>query len=712
MLHPRIWLEKRTVMQNNEYKDPEAGLEITSPRTAEQPGPQLPEEQDSCCAPTSKKAGAAPEADTCCTPKVKKRPVVMEEDGCCAPKPQPAAGEEQEAASYFPALISLVLLLSGLALDYFSVGWFAGVPRLAVYSVAYLLVGYKVMQHAVINIGRGQVFNEFFLMSIATLGAFAIGEYAEGVAVMLFYVIGEHFQEAAVARSRRSIKALIDNRPETVNLLLDGQVRRVHPGTVAIGETIQLLAGERVALDGEIVSRGSSFNTAALTGESKPDVKAKGEQVLAGMINLDKVTNLRVTAAYEDSALSKILRMVEDAGSRKAKTQQFITRFAKVYTPIVVFLALALALLPYFFVGNYVFSEWLYRALVFLVISCPCALVISIPLGYFGGIGAASKNGILFKGSNYLDLMSEIDTVVMDKTGTLTEGVFNVQQVQPVGIAKEQFLALVAALERNSTHPIAKAVVAYVGQAAEALPLADVEEIAGHGLRGRVAGKEVLVGNPRLLSAFGISYDPAVDALVETLVVVAIDGVYAGYITIADQLKEDARQAIQQLREVGVNTTVMLSGDKESIVQQVARELQIDRAFGGLLPQDKVKQVEVLQREGRKVAFVGDGINDAPVITMADVGIAMGALGSDAAIETADVVIQTGQPSRIATAIRLGRKTKQLVWQNIALAFGVKALVLAMGAFGVASLWGAVFADVGVAFLAILNAIRIQRMKF
>lgn len=666
-------------MKNKSYKDPETGLEITSPRTAEKPGPILPEAQDSCC----------------------------------APKPQAASeSREHEGVSYIPTMISLLLLLAGITLDYFGVDSFSGLVRIAVYALAYLLVGARVLYHAVKNISRGQVFNEFFLMSIATIGAFYIGEYAEGVAVMLFYVMGEHFQEAAVARSRRSIKALIDKRPETVGLLHNGQLRMVHPSTVSVGDTIQVMAGERVALDGEILNEGSAFDTAALTGESRPDLRGKGETVLAGMINLDKLVNLKVTSAYEDSALSKILQLVEEAGSRKAKTQQFITRFARVYTPIVVFLAVGLALLPFFFTDNYVFNEWLYRALVFLVISCPCALVISIPLGYFGGIGAASKNGILFKGSNYLDLVTEVDTVVMDKTGTLTEGVFKVQEVVPVGMDREQFLSIVAAIESKSTHPIAKAVVVYTGNRHQQLQAAGVEEIVGHGLRGRVAGKEVLIGNSKLLKKFDVPYDPAIDTIVETIVIVAMDGAYAGYITIADQLKVGARQAIEQLRKLGISTTVMLSGDKDSIVQKIAKELNLDNAFGGLLPQDKVSHVEALQRQGKKVAFVGDGINDAPVITLADVGMAMGGLGSDAAIETADVVIQTDQPIKIATAIRLGKKTKQVVWQNIALAFGVKALVLALGAYGVASLWEAVFADVGVAFLAILNAIRIQRMRF
>ena len=666
-------MKKEKKHTNKDLED----MTITSPRTAEEPGPKPKAGEE--------KAKAEPEA---------------------------AHEHDEEEASYIPTIVSLVLLLAGIALDVFEVEWFSGYIRLALFGLSYLLVGGKVVKHAISNIGKGNIFNEFFLMSIATLGAFYIGEYAEGVAVMLFYVIGEHFQEAAVARSRRSIKALIDNRPEEVSLLRNGQVVIVDPKEVKIGDVIQIKPGEKVALDGEILSEGSSFNTAALTGESKPDTKYTGETVLAGMINLDKLVELKVTSGYEDSALSKILKLVEEASGRKAKTQQFITRFAKIYTPIVVFLALGLALLPYFFVETYVFEEWLYRALVFLVISCPCALVISIPLGYFGGIGAASRNGLLFKGSNFLDLITEVNTVVMDKTGTLTEGVFKVQEVKAETMPQERFLALTAALESKSTHPIASAVVAHSGESYKALEVQGVEEIAGHGLKGTVDGKELLMGNAKLLQKFNISYDPEIEGIVETIVVVAVDKQYAGYITIADEIKEDAAAAIGELREYGIKTIVMLSGDKDSIVQKVAGQLKIDQAFGGLLPQDKVTKVEELKKQGKKVAFVGDGINDAPVITLADVGMAMGALGSDAAIETADVVIQTDQPSKIATAIRIGKKTRQIVWQNIALAFGVKALVLIFGAFGVASLWEAVFADVGVAFLAILNAVRLQRIKF
>ena len=660
--------------------------EITSPRTAEQPGPR-PEPGDSCCSTTDspKKAGKT------------------------------GTEEHDRANSYIPTIISLVLLLTGIVLDYFDAGWFTGYIRPTWFAVAYLLAGGKVLLHAAKNIAKGEVFNEFFLMGIATLGAFYIGEYAEGVAVMLFYVIGEHFQEAAVRKSRRSIKELIDNRPDIINVMRNGSFVQVDPETVAIGETIQVKAGEKVALDGTLLSESSSFNTAALTGESKPDNKRKGEKILAGMVNLDKVVEIKVTSGFEDSALSKILLLVEQASGRKAKTQQFITRFAKVYTPIVVFLAIALALVPYFLVADYVFNEWLYRALVFLVISCPCALVISIPLGYFGGIGAASNKGILFKGANFLDLITKVDTVVMDKTGTLTKGVFKVQQVEVsknAGIGKDKFIALTAALESQSTHPIAKAVADHAGEQYKTMKVSEVEEISGHGLKGSVDGMEVLAGNARLLQKFNIEYDKELDNVVDTIVVVAINGKYAGYITIADEIKEDAARAIKALHGLGVKEIIMLSGDKSSVVGAIAKKLSIDKAFGGLLPQDKVSKVEELKEQGKTVAFVGDGINDAPVITLADVGMAMGGLGSDAAIETADVVIQNDQPTKIATAINIGKKTNQVVWQNIGLAFGVKAIVLVLGAFGVASLWEAVFADVGVALLAILNAVRIQKMRF
>jgi Cd2+/Zn2+-exporting ATPase len=589
--------------------------------------------------------------------------------------------------------------------------FFQGYVSLWWYIIAYLPVGLPVMKDAVISISKGAFFSEFFLMSIATIGAFFIKQYSEGVAVMLFYAVGELFQTAAVSRAKRSIKALLDIRPDTVTVIRGEVTRTTAPSEVQIGETIQVKAGEKVALDGELLSASASFNTAALTGESKPDTKSKGEKVFAGMINLNTVSDVQVTTLFKDSKLSKILEMVQDATARKSKTQLFISKFAKVYTPIVVFLAAAICVLPYFFVGNYVFNDWLYRALVFLVISCPCALVISIPLGYFGGIGLASKNGILFKGSNYLDLMTKIDTVVMDKTGTLTKGVFKVQKIVAVDMDEKELIKLTAAIESKSTHPIATAVVQYAGDIIKNVSIENIEEISGHGLKGAIDGKEMLAGNIKLLKKFNIPYDTAIESIVETIVVIAVNNKYAGYITIADEIKEDAEQAIKEMHRLNIKT-VMLSGDKQSVVTKIAEILGIDDAFGDLLPESKVEKVQALKNEGRTLAFVGDGVNDAPVVALADAGIAMGGLGSDATIETADIVIQNDQPSKIVTAIKIGKLTRRIVWQNIILAMSVKVIVLIMGATGIATLWEAVFADVGVALLAILNAVRKQKTKF
>ncbi|MFA7379099.1 MAG: heavy metal translocating P-type ATPase [Bacteroidia bacterium] len=613
---------------------------------------------------------------------------------------------------YLPAIISFVFLMTGLVFDYFiKPDFFKDYVRLVWYIVAYIPVGVPVMKDAVKSISKGAFFSEFFLMSIATLGAFFIKEYSEGVAVMLFYAVGELFQTAAVNRAKKSIKALLDIRPDTVNVNRNGTFQIVSPNEIQIGESIQVKAGEKVALDGELISESASFNTAALTGESKPDTKRKGEQVLAGMINLNSVSDIKVTALFKDSKLSKILEMVQDATARKSPTQLFISKFAKIYTPIVVFLAVGICLLPYLFVSNYVFSDWLYKSLVFLVISCPCALVISIPLGYFGGIGLASRNGILFKGSNYLDVMTKIDTVVMDKTGTLTKGVFKVQEIKAVGVDDKELLKLTAAIESKSTHPIALAVVQHAGDVVKNVSIDKVEEISGHGLKGTIDGKEVLAGNLKLLKKFNIQYDPTIEAIVETIVVVAINNKYAGYITISDEIKEDALQAIKDMHSLNIKT-VMLSGDKQTVVDKVAQILNIDDAFGNLLPENKVEKVQALKNENKIIAFVGDGVNDAPVVALADAGIAMGGLGSDATIETADVVIQNDMPSKIVTAIKIGNVTRKIVWQNITMAMVVKIIVLALGAGGVATLWEAVFADVGVALLAILNAVRIQRMKF
>ncbi|MDO7854408.1 heavy metal translocating P-type ATPase [Hymenobacter convexus] len=618
-----------------------------------------------------------------------------------------------DANPYLAPGISLVLMLAGIALDYYKVGFFTGYVRPIWYGVAYLLVGWKVLRSAIQSIPSGNIFNEFLLMGIATIGAFALGEYAEGVAVMLFYTLGELFQDAAVNRAKRSIKALLEIQATEVGVLRGGQRLVLDPKEVVVGDVIEVKPGEKVALDGTLQSERGTFNTAALTGESVPQTKQKGETVLAGMINQDTLSQIAVTAAFQDTKLSKILAMVQDAVGRKAKTQQFITKFARIYTPIVVGMAVLLTLLPYFFVDDYVFRDWLYRALVFLVISCPCALVISIPLGYFGGIGAASKAGVLFKGSNFLDVMREIDTVVMDKTGTLTKGVFAVQQVVTApGQTEARFTALAAALEAKSTHPIAQALVQHVKPTGPALSVENVEEIAGHGLRGRVDGQDVLAGNTKLLQKFNVAYPAEIDQLVDSIVVVAVAGQYAGYLTVADEIKEDAAQAVRELKAQGINTIVMLSGDKDAIVQRVAQTLGITEAHGGLLPEDKAAHVERLKAAGHRLAFVGDGVNDAPVVALADVGIAMGGLGSDATIETADVVIQTDHPSKIATARRIAVATHGVVWQNIWLAFAVKAVVLALGAGGLATMWEAVFADVGVALLAILNAVRIQRMDF
>ncbi|KFF13925.1 metal ABC transporter ATPase [Chryseobacterium soli] len=614
---------------------------------------------------------------------------------------------------FLPAIISLVLLLLGVALDnYIPTEWFKGWVRIVWYGAAYIPVGIPVLKEAFESITKGDVFSEFFLMGIATVGAFAIGQYPEGVAVMLFYAVGEVFQTMAVSRARGNIKSLLDQRPDEVTVMENNQPKTIKAKEAKIGDTIQLKPGEKLALDGELISDSASFNTAALTGESKPDTKNKNEAVLAGMINMNGIALVKITTAYEDSKLSKILEMVQNATSQKAPTELFIRKFAKIYTPIVVILAILICLLPYFFVSDYQFRDWLYRALVFLVISCPCALVISIPLGYFGGIGAASRNGILFKGSNFLDSIAEIKNVVMDKTGTMTEGVFKVQEVSITSeFNKDEILQMVNTLESKSTHPVATAIHEYVGNINHSIPLEDMEEIAGHGLKATVNGKELLVGNFKLMDKFNINYDLNPAHIVYTIIAIAYDKKFAGYITIADSIKADAKETVDKLHKMNVKAT-MLSGDKSTVVKFVAEQLGIDNAFGDLLPEDKVNKVKEIKAKNQTVAFVGDGVNDAPVVALSDVGIAMGGLGSDATIETADVVIQDDKPSKIPMAINIGKQTKKIVWQNIILAFVVKGIVLILGAGGLATMWEAVFADVGVALLAILNAVRIQRMNF
>ncbi len=616
--------------------------------------------------------------------------------------------------TYLPAIFSFVILIAGIAIDYFDAfPFFESWIRIVWYTVAYIAVGFPVIREGWNSIKNGDFFTEFFLMSIATLGAFAIGEYPEGVAVMLFYAVGELFQSAAVNRAKGNIKALLDVRPNEALVYRNDDFVSVSPETVQIGEKIQVRVGEKVPLDGILLSKKGSFNTSALTGESKPDTIAYGDTVFAGSINLDGVIEIETTKEFKDSSIARILDLVQNATARKSKTELFIRKFARVYTPIVVFLAIGLTFLPYFFVDDYVFRDWLYRALIFLVISCPCALVISIPLGYFGGLGAASRNGILFKGASFLDAMTKVNTVVMDKTGTVTKGVFKIKEVvNNSAFTKAEFMQYLMAMEEQSTHPIAKAILEYKAEGAD-LEATEVSEVAGKGLKGTVNSKTVLVGNKALMTSNSIEVPSTTNDIVESIVMVAIDKKFAGYVTIADELKGDAHQAIKQIRDSGISKVIMLSGDKDSITQKISKELNIDWAKGGMLPEDKLNEVEELKKQpNARVAFIGDGINDAPVLAASDVGIAMGGLGSDVAIETADVIIQTDQPSKIARAIKIGRSTRRIVWQNIGLAFGVKAIVLILGAGGLATMWEAVFADVGVALLAILNAIRLQRMKW
>jgi len=613
---------------------------------------------------------------------------------------------------FLPAIVSLVLLLTAIVLDnYVKPEWFGGWIRVIWYVLAYAPVGFPVIRDAVKSSVKGEIFSEFTLMTIATIGAFVIAEYPEGVAVMLFYAVGEVFQTLAVQRAKANIKTLLDQRPDEVTILKEGKASVVKAELAQIGDVIQLKPGEKLGLDGELLSTTAAFNTAALTGESKPDTKMQGESVLAGMINLNTVSQVKVTVAYSDSKLSKILELVQNATAQKAPTELFIRKFAKIYTPIVVLLAFLICLLPMLWMNDYVFSTWLYRALVFLVISCPCALVISIPLGYFGGIGGASRNGILIKGSNFLDKLSEIQHIVMDKTGTMTEGVFKVQEVVfGASFDSRKILSWIDALERNSTHPVATAIHEYVDEEVT-VQIDQIEEIAGHGLKGVIEGGDLLVGNFKLLDKFSVVYNVDPSTIVYTTIAVAYAGEFVGYITIADSIKADAQETVDKLHALQVKVT-MLSGDKSTVVAFVAQSLGIEQAYGDLLPEDKVDKVKAIKASGASVAFVGDGVNDAPVVALSDVGIAMGGLGSDATIETADVVIQDDRPSKIPMAILIGKQTKRVVWQNITLAFVVKIIVLILGAGGIATMWEAVFADVGVSLIAILNAVRIQRMNF
>lgn len=579
-----------------------------------------------------------------------------------------------------------------------------GVARLFLFLPAYLTVGGDVLWKACRHIARGQVFDENFLMCIATIGAFFVGEYPEGVAVMLFYQVGELFQSYAVSRSRQSISTLMDIRPDYANIPTPDGLKQVDPEEVAVGDKIVIKAGEKVPLDGRVLEGISTLDTSALTGEALPREVESGDSIISGCINLTGMLTVEVTREFGESTVAKILDLVENASSKKAKAENFITKFARWYTPAVVIGAALLALMPPLILGGG-FSGWIHRSLIFLVISCPCALVISIPLSFFGGIGGASKYGVLVKGSNYLEALARTDIVVFDKTGTLTKGTFRVTERHPSGVSEQELLELAALAESYSTHPISLSLQSAYGGRKEEARVSDVEELAGYGVKALVDGRKVCVGNARLMQKIGVDCTPA-DTL-GTAVHVAADGVYIGYLVISDEIKEDSDAAIAALKEAGVRRTVMLTGDSQAVGEQVAKQLGLDEVHAGLLPADKVERLEKLLSQkipGGQLVFVGDGINDAPVLSRADIGIAMGGLGSDAAIEAADVVIMDDKPSKIAAAIQISRKTLAIVKQNIVFALGVKALVLALGAFGAANMWEAVFADVGVSVIAILNA--------
>ena len=617
-------------------------------------------------------------------------------------------------------ILSFLLLVGGVILRYLQLPFWM-IPGVEVlwFLLAFLPVGFPVMVEVWKSIRQKDIFNEFSLMLLATIGAFCIGEYPEGVAVMLFYSVGERVQHRAVDRARRNIRRLLDVRPEKALVLRQGKEQSVFPGEVEVGEMIMVKPGERIPLDGLLQEEYALFDTSALTGESLPRTINRGEEVLAGMIVSGQAIRLKVTKPYEQSALARILALVQDASERKAPAELFIRRFARIYTPVVFLLALSIMLLPALVAAfhpgfDYFFKDWAYRGLVFLVISCPCALVISVPLGYFGGIGAASRKGILFKGGNYLDAITHVNTVVFDKTGTLTTGHFQVFSMEADTVSSQRLLSILLTLEEKSTHPVAQAVTRYALQeGAGRIGVTHLQEYPGYGLEGVIEGKNVLVGNIRLLTDRGITVPAGISERVATVVVCAIAGKYAGHLLLSDTLKADAVEAIGRLKQLHIDNIQLLSGDKKEIVAIFAKTLGIRHARGGLLPEDKAAYLEKLNAEaGVSAAFVGDGMNDAPVLALSDVGIAMGGLGADAAIESADVVIKTDQPSKVATAISIGRATRRIVKQNIAGAIGVKSLILIAGACGFVTLWAAVFADVGVALLAVLNSVRILSKKF
>ena len=584
--------------------------------------------------------------------------------------------------------------------------------QIALFIISYIIVGGDVVKRAVKNIFKGQVFDENFLMSIATIGAFFIGEYPEGVAVMLFYQVGELFQSYAVGKSRKSIASLMDIRPDYANVKKGDELVKVDPDEVQIGDIIVIKAGEKIPLDGKVIEGSSMIDTSALTGESIPREVEVGSDILSGCININGVITAEVTKEFGESTVSKILDLVENASSKKSNSEQFITKFARYYTPVVVIIAVFLAIIPPLVIDGATFSDWIYRALAFLVVSCPCALVISIPLSFFGGIGGASKKGVLVKGSNYLEALAETEIVVFDKTGTLTKGVFNVQEIHPEGVSKEELLELTAHAESYSNHPISLSLKRAYSKEIDNGRISDVEEISGHGVIATVDGKKVMAGNIKLMKMMDIPYFKG--ELIGTIVHVAVNNKYIGYIVIADEVKEDSAQAIKELKAANIKQTVMLTGDNKSIGSKVAKKLGLDKVYAELLPADKVEKLEELfsqKSKKGKLAFVGDGINDAPVLARADIGIAMGGLGSDAAIEAADVVIMTDEPSKIATTMKISKKTLKIAHQNIVFAIGIKIIVLILSAFGITTMWAAIFADVGVTIIAVLNAFRALNVK-
>ena len=619
---------------------------------------------------------------------------------------------------YRNEIFSFLMLMAGVLLEYAQTSWFA-LPYVSLvwFLAAVAPVGLPVMAEAWEHLMKKEYFSEFMLMTIATIGAFCIGEYPEGVAVMLFYAVGEQLQDSAVDKARDNIRALLDMRPRTASVFRKGQYSIVSPEAVETGETIEVKVGEKVPLDGVLQNEVGVFNTAALTGESLPRSVRQSGEVLAGMIPVNETIRLSVTKLYSQSTLARMLEMVEEAAECKAPTELFMRKVARYYTPAVIGIAFLIPVLPFLYSlvqpsFIYLFASWLYRSLVFLVISCPCALVVSIPLGYFGGIGAASHKGILFKGGNYLDAITKADTFVFDKTGTLSTGNFRVCRIETAGIYSEaEVLKYIASAESKSNHPMAKAVVEYAKQQQAALyPVGAVTEIAGYGLEAYIGGKQILAGNYRLMDKYGIAYPEGLHEMPESLILCACNGIYAGVVVMEDELKDDAVEAIRGLKQQGIRHFEILSGDKTALVQNIAHRLDIRHAYGDLLPADKVARLQKLKDEKHCVAFVGDGINDAPVLALSDVGIAMGGLGSDIAIETADVIIQDDSLSKLVTAVRIGKYTRRIIWQNIILAFLVKFAILALGTVGVATLWEAVFADSGVALLAIFNAMRINRL--